>query len=316
MVERQKALDALGLSPPLLAFVTGQVPHPAVAREYRFFVDDAARPTRVPPTGLVPLWEDADGPPHFYETVYARPAPGGPEFWGTIDEAGAAPDPGRLLTRTEQGLLFWVFHHLLQRQLGVSAGTDWDLPGLADRLRFRHLPNLMAYWRACDAGLDSDDRVWDVVRGFPDTLPPDPAGHPERLVELGEAFRGRRKYADARAEFRVAWDALPEPKGDQALAVRILSATSDCEFRLGNWTACRDAVQAALRCGLPLDDTFARLRLGQSLYELGDESEAANWLVPVYLAHGRKPFEADGLKYLEFFRPRLRPPEGRWPEGW
>ncbi len=316
MAERRRTLDALGLSPPLLAFVTGQVPHPAVAREYRFFPDDPSRPSRVPPAGLVPLWEDADGPPHFHETVYARLVPGGPEFWSTIDEAGADPDPGRLLTRTEPGLLFWVFHHLLQRQLGVPAGTDWDLPGLAGRLGFRHFPDLMAYWRACAAGLDTDDRVWDVVRGFPDTLPPDRAGQPEWLVELGEAFLDRRKYADARAEFRAAWDALPGPKGAHPLAVRILAATADCEFRLGNWEACRDAVRDAVRCGLPLDDVFARLRLGQSLYELGHEAEAANWLAPVYVAHGRRPFAADDPKYLEFFRSGLRSPEGGWPEGW
>ncbi len=61
---------------------------------------------------------------------------------------------------------------------------------------------------------------------------------------------------------------------------------------------------------------FFRLRLGQSLYELGDEQEAANWLVPVYLMEGRTPFEIDGLKYLEFFRNKLKEPQGGWPDGW
>jgi hypothetical protein len=61
---------------------------------------------------------------------------------------------------------------------------------------------------------------------------------------------------------------------------------------------------------------IVRLRLGQSLYELWDEREAANWLVPVYLMEGRKPFEMDDPKYLEFFRGRLQPPPTGWPTGW
>jgi hypothetical protein len=69
-------------------------------------------------------------------------------------------------------------------------------------------------------------------------------------------------------------------------------------------------------CGASPANLFLRLRLGQSLYELGNEREAANWLVPVYLTEGRKPFEREGPKYLEFFREKLHPPEGGWPEGW
>jgi hypothetical protein len=75
-------------------------------------------------------------------------------------------------------------------------------------------------------------------------------------------------------------------------------------------------VQHAFRCGADLGNPFFRLRLGQSLYELGDEQEAANWLVPVYLTEGRKPLEGENPKYLEFFRGKLQPPQGGWPEGW
>jgi hypothetical protein len=61
---------------------------------------------------------------------------------------------------------------------------------------------------------------------------------------------------------------------------------------------------------------FLRLRLGQALYELGDEQEAANWLVPAYLSEGPALFEDDDPKYLEFFCSKLAPPPGGWPEGW
>jgi hypothetical protein len=124
-------------------------------------------------------------------------------------------------------------------------------------------------------------------------------------------------YSDALARFQAAWGLLLNTKEDvHGPAVQILGAIADCYFFLGTWDKCRETVQMAFRYGAELDNPFFRLRLGQSLYELGDEREAANWLVPVYLMEGRGPFEIDNPKYLEFFRSKLQPPEGGWPEGW
>ena len=138
----------------------------------------------------------------------------------------------------------------------------------------------------------------------------------ERLFAEGEEFTDAEQDSDALIRFRAAWDLLPEPKDEQPPAVRILAAIADCHFYLGNWEECRRAVQHAFRCGAEVDNPFLRLRLGQSLYELGGEQEAANWLVPVYLQEGRKPFEDEEPKYLQFVRTRLDPPPGGWPEGW
>ena len=136
------------------------------------------------------------------------------------------------------------------------------------------------------------------------------------LFVTGEELVNAENYADALPHLQSAWDTLPEPKNDQELAVHILAAIADCHFYLGEWKECCETVQYAFQCGADLDNTFFRLRLGQSLYELGDEDEAANWLVPVYLMEGRTPFEIDGLKYLEFFRDKLEEPQGGWPVGW
>lgn len=138
----------------------------------------------------------------------------------------------------------------------------------------------------------------------------------ERLVNEGEEFAKVDEHADALAAFRAAWELLPVPKEEQEMAVQVLAAIADCYFFLEEWDACRTVVQQAFQCGAELDNPFFRIRLGQSLYELGDEREAVNWLVPVYLIEGRKPFEGEDPKYLEFFRGKLRPPEGGWPEGW
>jgi hypothetical protein len=121
---------------------------------------------------------------------------------------------------------------------------------------------------------------------------------------------------EALAKYQAAWVALPEPKGEQEPAVQILARIANAHFHLGAWEECVAAVQHAFRCGASVGDLFLRLRLGQALYELGDEREAANWLVPAYLSGGLGLFADDDPKYLEFFRNRLDPPPGGWPKGW
>ncbi len=138
----------------------------------------------------------------------------------------------------------------------------------------------------------------------------------ERLFSTGNNLSAAGNNLEALDWFQTAWSVLPPPREEQAPAIRILGAIADCHFLLGHWEECRRAIQHAFRCGADLDNPFLRLRLGQSLYELGDKEAAANWLVPVYLTEGRAPFEQDDPKYLEFFRNRLKAPPGGWPEGW
>ena len=138
-----------------------------------------------------------------------------------------------------------------------------------------------------------------------------------RLFVEGEELTNDEQYSKALDRFQSAWNLLLNNKElHDELAVQVLGAIADCYFFLRAWDKCRETVQQAFRLGAELDDVFLRLRLGQSLYEQGEEREAANWLVPVYLTEGRKPFEMDDPKYLEFFRGRLQTPKGGWPEGW
>jgi hypothetical protein len=138
----------------------------------------------------------------------------------------------------------------------------------------------------------------------------------ERLFAEGEAFADEEADEDALALFLAAWDALPEPRGEQGPAIRILAAIADSHFHLGDWDGCRQAVQVAFRCGAEVDNTFLRLRLGQALFELGESAEATNWLASLYLTEGRAPFDGEDPRYLESFQGWLDPPPGGWPEGW
>ena len=138
----------------------------------------------------------------------------------------------------------------------------------------------------------------------------------DTCIEAGDQLLEEERYADAMSRSRCAWDLLKEPRDRQEKAVKILGAMADCCFFAGDWNGCCDVIQHAFRCGADVGNPFLRLRMGQSLYELGDREEAANWLVPVYLAEGRAPFEDEEPKYLESFREKLQPPAGGWPDGW
>jgi len=144
----------------------------------------------------------------------------------------------------------------------------------------------------------------------------DDADEIQTMLEEAEELLDNEQDVEALEIFQKAWEQLPEPKADHDLSLEILAAITDCHFFLENWEACRDTIQLAFQSGAEPSELYFRLRLGQALYELGEEAEASNWLVPVYLEEGRDPFEDEDPKYLEFFQSKLIPPEGGWPEGW
>lgn len=138
----------------------------------------------------------------------------------------------------------------------------------------------------------------------------------ERLFAEGEAWADEELDDEALASFQSALAALPPSPEEHPLAIQIVAAIADSHFHLSKWNACVDAVQLAFRWGAALDNPFLRLRLGQALFELGDIQEAHNWMVPVYLMDGLRPFDGEDPKYLASFRDKLNPPPGGWPEGW
>jgi tetratricopeptide (TPR) repeat protein len=139
----------------------------------------------------------------------------------------------------------------------------------------------------------------------------------ERLLAEGEECADEGRDAEALARFQAAWDLLPEPKAECEPALRVLAAIADSYFHLGNWPACYKTLQTAVKnWDVALENPFIRLRMGQSLFEMGDLREAGNWMVPAYVTEGKRLFEDEEPKYLAFVKAQLAPPPGGWPEGW
>lgn len=314
MASRRDILESLGLSPPLVALACGELCHPAALAVCRPVRPELLAPRPDEGGPFVPLWESASGSDVFFEVAEARR---GPEFWSAIYDLSEDDTAERdLLACSEQGLLFWLFYSFMEKE--QEEGADWGLSSLAREMGFLFLDRLIAFRKACAARADYSDleRLREFVRVLPAGPQVEVPGEAERLLDEGEALLDGGEYAEALPQLQAAWGMLPEPKTEHELAVRLMAAVGDCYFHMREWGVCHEAMQHVLRCGAALDNPFIRLRLGQSLYELGNEREAANWLVPVYLAEGRAPFQGDDPKYLEFFREKLLPPEGGWPEGW
>jgi hypothetical protein len=109
-VDRRSQLEALGLSPGLIALATQQYSHLA----FGFRCEEPYRCYSVPaeywPVDFAPLWECTE------TVVGCRRTPSGLEFVDWYLEAG---DPPKLIARSEQGLLFWLFSYLIEDH-------DWD----------------------------------------------------------------------------------------------------------------------------------------------------------------------------------------------
>jgi tetratricopeptide (TPR) repeat protein len=137
----------------------------------------------------------------------------------------------------------------------------------------------------------------------------------KRLCADGDELLDQDRFEDALACYKAAWARLPEPRTDWSAAEWIMAAIGDANFLRGDFAAAREAFMTAVKYGSP-DNPFLRLRLGQCLFELGDQRQAGNWLAGAYLLEGKKIFAEDDPKYLAFIKSQLDPPPGGWPEGW
>jgi len=97
--------------------------------------------------------------------------------------------------------------------------------------------------------------------------------------------------------FYQAWLVLPKPQTQWREAGWVLTAIGDSYFRLGQYTHACESLRSALICPEAKRSAFIRLRLGQSLYELGDKTEAELLLNQAFELGGERAFSGEPIKY-------------------
>ena len=147
-----------------------------------------------------------------------------------------------------------------------------------------------------------------------------------RITQLsaeGDALVEEEDYAAAIERYREALSLIPEPRGDWEATHWLLTAIGEAQFFDDNYEAAAASLHEANEVHAQLEgemNAFILLRLGQSLYELADETDdeqeeeklradAMDCLTRVYLSEGEEIFEDEDRKYLKQVKRKLRPPQ-------
>ncbi|NHZ92287.1 tetratricopeptide repeat protein [Massilia sp. CCM 8733] len=136
------------------------------------------------------------------------------------------------------------------------------------------------------------------------------------LAAAGDALARQGKTGEAVAAYVKALGLVPEPLSNWSAATWLLTAIGDARFNAKQYEAARLALQDAMHCPGAIGNPFIHMRLGQSQFELGNLTSAADELARAYLLEGKAIFQEDDPKYLAFVTSKLDPPPGGWPDGW
>lgn len=136
-------------------------------------------------------------------------------------------------------------------------------------------------------------------------LPSDLQQMIDSLCRKGDQFAQIDQLDDALDQYEAAWELLPNPKDQWPAATWILMAVGDTCFEKRDFLAACRTLQESLKFPDGESHPFILLRLGQSLFELGDFDAAAEALVAAYQQHGLELFADEDPKYLDFLRTQL-----------
>lgn len=136
-------------------------------------------------------------------------------------------------------------------------------------------------------------------------LPSDLRQMIDKLCQKGDQFIQIDQLDDALDQFEAAWDLLPDPKNQWPAGTWILLAVGDVYFERREFAAAADALREALDFPDGETQPLIWLRLGQSLFELGDLDSAANALETAFRLEGEGFFADEDPRYLNFLKTRL-----------
>jgi tetratricopeptide (TPR) repeat protein len=145
-------------------------------------------------------------------------------------------------------------------------------------------------------------------------LPDDIHQDVQQLAAAGDRLAEAGQYREARALYEQAWALLPAPAADWEAGLWLLVAIGDTHFLSREFEPARQTFMDAVKLyDEARANPFVRLRLGQSMFELGQLRQASDWLAGAYSLRAWR-FEAM-IRKPPFIKPQLdRPP---WlAEGW
>jgi tetratricopeptide (TPR) repeat protein len=131
------------------------------------------------------------------------------------------------------------------------------------------------------------------------------------LGEEGDALAERGDYDGALAKYETAWVLLPEPRLDWEAATWLLAAIADAQFLKCDFHGAVETLQDAMHTPNAIGNPFLHLRLGESLFEIGQQERAMDELARAYMGAGPEIFGDDDPKYFAALEKVLKPPPGK-----
>lgn len=114
---------------------------------------------------------------------------------------------------------------------------------------------------------------------------------------------------EALAKYQEALSILPEPIEDYEPSAWLLSSMGDVYLFMEKYEQALFHYEHAMECVDSEDNPYLHLRIGQSLYELHRDDEAADSLFEAYLIEGLEIFAEEDPAYLEFLKSKKVLPE-------
>jgi tetratricopeptide (TPR) repeat protein len=137
-------------------------------------------------------------------------------------------------------------------------------------------------------------------------LPPHLHAEIQRLSTAGDVSASARRFEEAIEYYNVAWALIPEPKTEWNASTWLLAAIGDAAFLGGYEGSALEALRFAMRCPDGIGNPFLHLRLGQVLFDRGDQDAAADELARAYMGAGAEIFDQEEPRYFAFLSTRMQ----------
>jgi tetratricopeptide (TPR) repeat protein len=113
------------------------------------------------------------------------------------------------------------------------------------------------------------------------------------------------KYDEAIEMYLKALELIPQPKQMWEASTWIYTALGDTFYIKKDFTTSKYYLFDALNCPDGIENPFIMLRLGESLFELGEISKAKEYLLKAYMLDGYAIFNGEEDKYFDVIKDEI-----------
>jgi len=127
----------------------------------------------------------------------------------------------------------------------------------------------------------------------------------ETLSEQGNDLVDEDDFEGALSKFQEAMDLLPDPKNQWEASLWLYASMGDMYLFQEDFDLAKTNFYNALNCPDGQESGFVHLRLGEALYELGEEEKSLDHLLRAYISEGPEIFAEEEEKYFNFLKSKV-----------